>query len=204
MLQDKLNFIYRFYETAAQPFTEMMRKIEQNEEPYAAHGEPQSDEPPFLMEWLDAEESLNILGQSCLCLAQASLKDFLIAFMERSGKPPGRTKGESWFEAFQRYFLEQYGIDWSKTGVDLGLLEQINLARNDIQHEGRPYDLARLQDERHAKRFPNSIFASELDRAIFREFSRHEPCRIEVTRDGLACSLGVIEEFCLRIDQPYR
>jgi len=202
MLRDKLNFIHRFYEAAGQPFTEAIRKIENHEEPYVAHGEPLNDEPPFLTEWQEAKESLNILGQSCLCLAQTSLKDFLVAFVERSGKNfPAKERGESWFDAFQRFFLKEYGIDWTKTGVDLGVLEQINLARNDIQHEGRPYDLARVQDKRHTQRFPNSIFASELDKAIFREFSTHQPCRIDLTPEGLAQGLEIIEQFCLRIEE---
>ncbi|SRR5712692_459950 len=201
MLRDKLDFIHRFYDTAAQPFTEVIHKIENHEEPYITYGEPVSDDPPFLLEWLEAKESLNILGQSCLCLAQTSLKDFLMAFIRRSRKDlPAKQKGESWFEAFQRFFLEVCGIDWTKTGVDLSLLEQVNLARNDIQHEGRPYDLARFQDERHAQRFPNSIFASELDKAIFREMSKPEPCRIEVTRESLTSALETIERLCAKID----
>jgi hypothetical protein len=114
---------------------------------------------------------------------------------------PAKLRGESWFQAFQRFFLDEYGIDWTRTGVDIGLLEQVNLARNDIQHEGRSYDLARLQNKRHAERFPESIFASQLDRAIFREMSRNEPCRIDVTRESLVKSLEVIESFCSRIDQ---
>src|SRR5260370_17740743 len=84
MLRDKLNFMSRFYETAAQAFEEAIRKIENHEDPYVAYGEPDNDKPPFLTEWLEAKESLNILAQSCLCLAQASLKDFLLGFLQLS------------------------------------------------------------------------------------------------------------------------
>jgi hypothetical protein len=55
MLRDKLSFISRFYDAAAQPFLESIRKIEDHEEPYIAHGEPLHDDPPFLTEWLEAK-----------------------------------------------------------------------------------------------------------------------------------------------------
>lgn len=203
MLRDKLGFIRRLFESSVGPFLETIRKIENYEEPYTAPGWEDA-EPPFLTEWLDAKESVNILGQCCLCLAQSSAKDFLVAFVERSGKPlPAKKSGESWFEAFKRFFRDEYGIDWEKTGVDLGLLEQINLARNDIQHEGRPYDMARLQNQKHAQRFPDSIFANELDRLIFREFSKPESCRIEVTEKSLGTALDVIYVFCEALDKQW-
>ena len=55
-LLDKLNFIRRFYDSASAPFVETLGKIERHEEPFD-HFNVDDDEPPFQLEWFDADES---------------------------------------------------------------------------------------------------------------------------------------------------
>src|SRR6185369_2569057 len=113
-LRDKLNFIRRFYDIASEPFVITMHKIEEHEEPYDQYA-MEDEEPPFLVEWLDADESLNILGKSCLCLLQNAFKNYLDGFVENytyclpkevAGKSPSNTKGKNWFERYRNYFLQ--------------------------------------------------------------------------------------------------
>jgi hypothetical protein len=70
-LDDKLRFIERHYDKAVEPFATIKRKIEAGEAPYeldATDHNSGEDEPPFTAEWIEADESENIVGYSCLGL----------------------------------------------------------------------------------------------------------------------------------------
>jgi hypothetical protein len=207
MLRSKLRFIKDFYEKGAKPFETTRRQIEKHEGPYR-HYPPGYDpedggEPPHLDDWMEAGAALNILGQSCLCLAQISFRDFLDGFMERGGCGKPSAKG-NWFKRYARFFREEYGIDWSKAPVDLELLEDISLTRNSIQHTEHPirfYELDRQQTTEHHSRFPDSIFADEIEKRLMPASSSHGPYRISVTRTSLYAAIDVIDGFCTYLDQ---
>ena len=194
-LIDKLNFIRRFYDIASDPFVTTMGKIERHEEPYHQFN-PEEEEPPFLVEWLDADESLNILGKSCLCLVQNAFRNYLDGFVEhyssrasnegKSNSPPS-AKG-NWFENYRKFFLLTYGIDWARSPIDTHFLEEINFVRNDIQHGGTFYSLEHRQNPEYFKRFPESIFAEES--------MLGPPGRVVVTKGNLFRAIQAIEDFC--------
>lgn len=59
ILEDKLSSVKRFYAQTTAPFREVKRKIEAHEDPYIPSSRADEyDEPPFLSEWLEADESL--------------------------------------------------------------------------------------------------------------------------------------------------
>jgi hypothetical protein len=94
-------------------------KIENSEAEFDYSGwDPESydGEPPFLAEWQEADEALNLLGQASVSLVQSALKEYLdgCLFVTRSGKPQRKGK-ESWFDAYQRFFNEQLGVDWTQS-----------------------------------------------------------------------------------------
>src|SRR5450759_1939508 len=122
-LRDKLHFIESMYAKATATFVETKRKIENSEDEFDYSGsDPESfdGEPPFLTEWQEADEAVNLLGQACLSLVQSALKEDLdgCLFVTRSEKPQRKGK-ESWFDAYQRFFYEQFGIDWTQSPVQL-------------------------------------------------------------------------------------
>ena len=69
-LERRLEFIRQFYVNSSAGFIERKRQIEAEEEPYVP---PYSEdpEPAFLNEWLEAEESLQVLGRICISLRKA-------------------------------------------------------------------------------------------------------------------------------------
>src|ERR1051326_4180958 len=88
ILEDQLRAIERLYASAAAVFVETKRKIEAGEEPWEPppfNPETDSVEPPYLEEWIEAEEFQDVVGQMCLSLAHACLKDFLKGVVERAG-----------------------------------------------------------------------------------------------------------------------
>ena len=212
LLEGKLNFVLKFYETASEPFHVVMRKIELHEKPYDDF-DPEHGEPPFLSEWLYNSEAVNLLGKACLCLVQQAFKDYLDGFIDRSygygliEKPNknSKMKGKSWFEKYRNFFQEVYFIDWGKATVDVSFIEDINLVRNAIQHNGTVYDLSHQQTEDHFRRFPNSPFVNELDKLLFEsEPEVGAPYRITVTLDNLSEAIQSIYDFCCFLDAEWQ
>jgi hypothetical protein len=64
-LKERTRLIRDYYEHAARPFGEIIRKIEAEEEPYIP---PSSEdpEPAFLSEWIEADELLEVTGRCCI------------------------------------------------------------------------------------------------------------------------------------------
>ena len=96
-LRDKLRFIERHYRAASEPFREKKRKIEAGEEPFAPptldpENPPDSD-PPFLGEWLEADESLNLEGEAALKLVHRAFHDYLEWFVTVRSTAPVANRG---------------------------------------------------------------------------------------------------------------
>jgi hypothetical protein len=201
LIQGRINFIRRFYEKAARPFETTKHQIEKRKGRYQHNPsgyDPQDCEPPYLDDWFEADVALNVVGQSCLCLTQISFRDFLHGFVEQRGCARPNTK-KNWFRKYKEFFRERYTIDWDKGPVDLAVLEDMCLTRNGIQHtqhHGRFYNLERKQTSEHRNRFPDSIFADDLDKRLFPSEKTSEPYRIKVTRDNLWVVLDAVEKFC--------
>ena len=186
-LRDKLGFIQRLHDSASEPFVTKMKKIENYEPPFDVYytADPESDEPPFLAEWIEASEAADILGNCCLCLVQSALKQFLEAFLQETGEKPPAGK-QDWFKRYRTFFRETYGIEWEKGPVKMEVLEDLNLARNDIQHEGSLMVKHMIQSRTSAERFPDSIFAEAF---VVRS-------KIAVNRDSLAAAIQAVDGFC--------
>jgi hypothetical protein len=202
-LRDKLRFIERFYLSASEPFRETIRKIEAEEDPFIPPSfDPDTAtdfEPPFLEEWETAEESLNLVGQAALNLVQASFRDYLAWFLKLY-RVELTASGAHWLERYKNQFLETYGIDWDRGPVKFSELEEVNLARNDVEHSGEPFDMTRSQSEHHRKRFPLGVFVHEVDRQIAASSGREWLGRIQITQGNLMEAIRRIESFCEFLD----
>jgi hypothetical protein len=209
ILMEQLRGIERLYEGAAGVFIERKRKIEAGEDPYEPPPfDPEIDdpEPPFLEEWIEANDFQDIIGQACISIVHSCLKDYLDGAIERSGiegqadrflsQRRNSVKGESWFGRYVALFADAYSIDWNRSPVPTEDLEEINLARNDIQH-GRPaFGFGRYRDERHAQRFPLGLFIRNDERTLSVERLMHSYTLIHVSHDALKESIRRVESFC--------
>lgn len=206
MLHHNLSFISRFYETASEPLLDAIRKIEIHKEPYDRFA-PQAEPPPLLQEWLDNEESANLLTKQCLCLVQQSFKEFLDGFIERNNqyglgnikrKSPLKYDGENWFEAYKRFFFEECHINWANSPVDLELIEEISLIRNDIH----PGTFSQIEN---FSRFPISVFVDEWEQFESRKRANSaKPCPIMITRANLFVAILAIGDFCAYLDGEWQ
>jgi len=159
-------FIRYFYENAVKPFEEIKNAIENEVEPYVP---PYSEdgEPPFLEEWMEAEQGADTVGHVCISMLSSSLQLFLKAWVDRLKKEHGMRfnvdfKKKGWFNGYKQIFLELQ-LPLSGCIVDFDVVEQITLARNRVQHPEDVTELRAKHGKSDLERFPKPFFASEVE-----------------------------------------
>lgn len=163
-LRKKLQFIRNLYSKSTEPFITTIRKIDRNEAPFDEYdSDPECAEDPFLDEWFDAYYSIDTLGSCCLCLVHNSLKQFLEEFMMSTGRtvPEGR---DPWASRYKAFFLSEYKIDWDAAPLDMSIMGQIVLARNQLQHSGDLMADHIWQNADHQRKAPRSMFVQDIGR----------------------------------------
>lgn len=165
-LKSRTAFIRYFYENAVRPFNEIKIAIENKQEPYIP---PYSEdgEPPFIEEWMYAEQGVENVGHACISMLSSSLQLFLKSWVTRLEnadvmKFNANFKKKGWFNGYKQIFNE-LELPLSQCGANLDLIEQITLARNRVQH---PEELTQLRidhSESDLKRFPKPFFAHETE-----------------------------------------
>src|SRR5690242_569649 len=139
-LMARLRFIEQLYDSATSPFSKLKQRIEEHESPYIDTRNPEyADEPAFLEEWQQADDSAMVVGHWCLCMVHASLHSYLRECIgphggrwwnsERLRSALAQKKAKHNFERYRLLFLD-LGVDWNDGPVSLGELEQLNLTRD--------------------------------------------------------------------------
>ena len=210
-LESKLRFLRSFYQLTTEPFREIMKKIEVGEEPYVPN-DPEDDEQPFLGELREAEEGLELQGQVCLTVLQRSFKEFLDAtlrqhrkYFKKNRKSKTGPKSKDWRETL----FGEVPIDWDKAPVEPSTMEELALARNCVQHEGRSANvgtmtgLVKMQGEDYQARFPDGFFGDDFQKlgrmGIFR--TPPQPLTITLTLEKLDAAIEDMVAFCKYIEK---
>jgi hypothetical protein len=204
-LTRRLQFVQSLYDSAISPFEEKIRKIEVGESPYVDLRNPEyADEPAFLTEWQEADDSIMVVGHWCLCMVQVTLQKYLRDSISPIGSDwwdslaltmvLGQKKGKNWFQRFRLLFFEDMDIDWEKGPVPLGDLEQLNLTRDDLIHNIDMTTFTVERAESHAERFPIGLFTDDLWRSLDAE-------RVRIDRDKLALAIRLVTDFCAWLDR---
>ena len=198
-LRDKLRFIEHHYAAASAPFRETKRKIDAGEGPFEPppfDAETATDfRPPFLEQWQEANESLNIEGEVALQLVQGALREYLSSFINLHGDPL-TASGKNWPRLYRKHFLETHGIDWEEGPVPLDELEEVNLARNDVERGGEPFGKTRRLTNDRELGFPADRFVDEIEKQVFQASGRSWPGRFEVSDSGLKEAIRRVESLC--------
>jgi hypothetical protein len=216
-LQVRTKFTRAFYKEALFPFQEIKRKIEAREDPFVPLYD-EDGEPPFLEEWLTADDSIDILGQACVSMLSSSLHLYLkesvnnllatysLESLKKAGiGRPGENKAafkKGWFNGYRNYFLDQLGIDWTKGPSNLSLLEEIVLTRNRAQH---PESIAslRIESSYHDAAKYHGFFADDLEMKLLGDDQAQDgwiqPWRLNVTTEKLMLAIDEVDRFCSRL-----
>ena len=204
-------FLRQFYEMSTTPFEERKRKIEAGEEPYVP---PYSEdaEPAFLSEWTEAEESIQIVGYSSICMLAASLHLYLSEWERqlglecRQGHSAEFKKG--WLHGYRAYFGLRHAILWEESGADLELLEQIVLTRNRVQHPGSISDMHVTHSAQDVRKHLHVFFVDEGEMRSFVSLGGVENDwlmpSITITREQFLTALQEVERFGVWLDAKIR
>ncbi|PIX87147.1 MAG: hypothetical protein COZ31_11935 [Nitrospirae bacterium CG_4_10_14_3_um_filter_44_29] len=202
-LSRRLDFIRQFYEMSSAPFIERKRLIEAEEEPFVP---PYSEdpEPAYLEEWLEAEESLQVLGRTCISMLAAVFHLYFKTWERQIGVPVDASlKGDfknGWFNGYKAYFARHFRIRFEDGPFRLGVLEEIVLVRNRAQHpESITMDSTHFS-ESDLEKLPHPFFIDEKDAALFSEIEEGERSwlmapPIRVTAEKLSAALSEVDSF---------
>jgi len=202
-LNQRVNFIRQFYEISSAPFIERKRQIEAEEEPFVP---PYSEdpEPAFLEEWLEAEESLQVVGCTCISMLAAVFHLYFKTWERQVGIPINASIKtdfkNGWFNGYKAYFARHFRIRFEDSPTKLGVLEEIILVRNRAQHpESITMDSPHYSDS-DFKKLPHPFFIDENDASLFSETEEGERAwlmapPIRVTAEKLFAALSEVERF---------
>lgn len=202
-LRDRIAFIRQFYETAALPFLERKRKIEAREDPYVP---PYSEdgEPPYLADWTEADDSIQVLGHTSISMLAAALRVYLKAWVPELGVPVDDSFkadfNKGWINGYKAFFSARFGIHFENSPAHMSLLEEIALARNRIQHPDHIAQHRPEYAESDFKKLPRAFFINEVERGLFLEGDMGQMSwllrpSVHITRDKLFAAIAEVEKF---------
>lgn len=212
-LKQRTGFIRRHYETAAAPFHEIIRKIEESEEPYEP---PYSEdgEPPFLEEWIEAKTSLELLGAACVSMLSESLKLYFMTREEqlrikcRDHIPDefSRKQGKGFVNGYKACFGQMLKTDWSDCPAEWTVIEQIVLARNDAQHASSLHDLRPQHGKDIREKHPLPFFLSDDEKRLIETDQLVEHAWFDlslvVTQETLLEAIRQVEVLAEWMEEP--
>ena len=202
-LKQRVEFIRQFYVISSVAYIERKRLIEAEEEPFVP---PYSEypEPAFLDEWLEAEESLQVLGRTCISMLAAIFHLYFKTWERQIGIPVDASlKADfknGWLNGYKAYFARHFRVRFEDSPTGLAVLEEIILVRNRAQHpESITMDNSHYSDS-DLEKLSHPFFIDENDTSLFSEMEEGERAwlmapPIQVTAEKLFAALSEVENF---------
>lgn len=210
-LKERTKFIRHFYETAGEPFRETMRKIEADEPPFDNPPYSEDGEPPYLEEWIQAEEGLDVLGRTCLSMLSSSIQ---LYFKTWESELRIRWEEGERERAFRKGFLRGYlicfgevlGLSWDECPANLDLIEQITLGRNRDQHPEHISSMRVNHARKDLEKHPHPFFASETERRMYADPEMEGAFlmspSVHVSREALFTAIEEVEKLAEWLEEP--
>ena len=209
-LRTRTAFIRQFYESCSVPYLNRKRDIQEGKDPFVPpYGE--DGEPAFLEEWMEADESLNVLGCLCLDMLSAALRCYFVTWEQQYGIPAESVKAEfkadfkdrGYLNGYKACFARHADIHFESGPSDLKLLEEVALVRNRNQHpEWNPVPIV-PQRVRYScddlKKIRPPFFADDREREVLAGMEEDESLllmlTIQVTKEKLLTAIEEVERF---------
>lgn len=168
--------------------------------PYSEDGEP-----PFLGEWIEADESLHVLAYSCVSMLAAALHLYFETWVRESRVPVDEAlkksfKKQGWFLGYRTHYSQCFAIDFGACPENLQLLEEVVLARNRFEHPPSITSIRTNYADADLKKLSHPFFVSEREAALFADAEEGErawfiPPTLHVTEKQLLAAIAVVEGF---------
>ena len=199
-LKQRTDFIRQFYAAASSSYVLRIRQIEEQTEPWIPF-QTDDGEPPFLAEWLEADESLKVLGGTCISMLAATLKLYFEYLIHVYGIPkePSDFGQKETFAVYRNYF-NRLGIDFERSPSDLSLLRELTLARNSFQHPVSIYSVNSCYSDKDLTKIRHPFFVDARERELLSNDQTGlgewlMPPTINVTATKLEDALVAVEIF---------
>jgi hypothetical protein len=209
-LKSRTRFLRKFHQQAASHFEDEKRKIRESAPPYdepPSWYNPEDGEPPFLSEYMDAEESIEFLGQSCVSSLSASLKLFfdetrsdLSRFRAALPVFDGKLAQKKGIFVANKEWFSAVGVDFGQSGADLAVVEEVIITRNVAQHPESIVMHAIYVRGKQVKRRPHPFFVHELERhgtdsEDLQDLERYQ-WMLEITPEKLLLAIDEVDKLC--------
>jgi hypothetical protein len=208
-LNKRTAFIRRFYAESASRFEEIKRQIELSLPPFDDPPDSEDPEPPFLEQWLDADSARDIAAMTCVSLLSDTLKLYFEALRVRViGFNFGGRRDEAFRDGFVRAYLGALGeilqTDWSDCPADVGVIEQMVLARNRGQHGTSLTSIVANHDTKTLAKYPKPLFVSPEESRVWSESGGNPDSllvpRIVITKESLFTAIEQVERLAAFIE----
>jgi hypothetical protein len=219
--QSRIRFLRYLYTESAARFLEIRRKIEAHEEPYNWPIGYEDSEPPYLDEWVNAGNALDVLGQSVASLLSETLHLFIKYWVDelvkRAGAEQLNTAGvglptdqaykaefkKGWLNGYKAY-CAKLEVDWTASAAHMESLEQLVLARNTVQHPTDITSVRARQPKADAEKLPRGVFADAIDIALNESMNPGSlflrPPRLDISGEKLHQAFDEVKRFCSWLD----
>lgn len=200
-LKERTSFLRFFYDNGAQPFRDILRKIEEEDDPFEPPYSEDGDEPPFQIEYQQAWHGVEMVGIATLCMLSDSLKIFfstweqLLRVKLQLAMPAVFKQGL--VNGYKVGFGQVMNDDWSSCPANLDVIEQVVMARNDAQHGRNLHDLQPTHNSKTRAKHSRPFFISDIDSIIINtealgDFARAD-LRISVTKERLFAAIDQVD-----------
>lgn len=206
-MHQRTEMIRLFYDKARVPFEQLKRDIEEGVRPWEPPPfNPDTDdgEPAFLEEWMQAEQTRELVGMLAVSLLADTLtlyfaeleRELRIKFVDQSEKKTLFKLGK--VEAYRQILRHVMGDVFEQCPVRFEVIEQVILARNDFAHNSSFISFQASHNEKTLEKHPNPFFirASEQNAD-----ERWGDLQIEVSRENLFEAIEEVEKLARWIDQ---
>lgn len=203
-LKERTRLIRQYYDSSARPFTETMRKIEEQEEPFVP---PYSEdcEPAFLNEWIEAKELLEITGRCCISMLSTAL-DLYFKTWDRELKLHCGQDFKKFFKdgglvgGYRACIAMRLDLNWGNCPADLTIIEQIVLARNLDQHPEH-IDTIRVPHSKHdLVKYRHPFFLNENETGLLSDPDYTNPFsmlpNLHISGEKLMKAIEQVEVLC--------
>lgn len=199
-LKQRIDLIRHFYDAASEPFVRTKNNISAGLAPFDAPPYDESGEPPFLVEWLQADVEHELVGRAAVSMLSEALKQFFVTWErrtlgERSCEDCFKKEFRSGFiSGYSACFGKAFNIDWKSCPADLDVLKQVVLARNRAQHPDLVMDHL-THDAKALSVYPKPFFARPEEEGDDASQAAFLSATIEITRDNLFTALEQAESL---------
>lgn len=204
-MRERTKIIRLFYEEGRVPFEQLKRQIEDGVPPFEPppfNPEYDDSEPPFLSEWIEAEQTRELVGMLAVSLLSDTLKLYFeelereIGFEFISKKAREDHFKQGFVPAYKQILEHIMGDKFYSCGVRFDIIEQVILARNDLSHNGRLITFSTKHNRKTLEKHPNPFFANDDLRSEYsNKCVQWGGLPIEVSRDRLLEAITEVEKL---------